>query len=130
MLMEKSVQEFIAETASSSPAPGGGSASALAGALGTALAQMVINLTVGKKKYADVSEELAALLPRLAQIRADLEAAVDRDTAAFNQVMKAFFFPERPRSRLKPEPPPFRKRPLGRRKFPCLLWRPLCTPWQ
>lgn len=94
MLLEKRVAEFIAETASASPAPGGGSASALAGALGTALAEMVINLTVGKKKYADVSEELAGILPQLAQARKDLERAVDDDTAAFNEVMKAFGLPK------------------------------------
>jgi len=93
-LVERSLRDFIAETALSSPTPGGGSASALAGALGTALAEMVINLTVGKRKYADVSAELAALLPKLAQIRADLEAAVDRDAAAFNEVMKAYSLPK------------------------------------
>ena len=94
MLVKKSVNDFIAETASSSPAPGGGSASALAGALGTALAEMVLNLTVGKKKYAEVSGELADLLPKLASIRQELQAAVDRDTEAFNQVMAAFGLPK------------------------------------
>ncbi len=94
MLLEKRVVEFIAETASDSPAPGGGSASALAGALGTALAEMVIRLTVGKKKYADVSEELAGILPQLAAARRELEQAVDGDTAAFNEVMKAFGLPK------------------------------------
>lgn len=94
MLIEKKVKEYLAQTASSSPAPGGGSASALAGALGTALSEMVINLTVGKKKYADVSAELADLLPKLATIRGELEQAVDRDTEAFNGVMAAFGMPK------------------------------------
>jgi formiminotetrahydrofolate cyclodeaminase len=94
MLLEKRVAEFIAETASSSPAPGGGSASALAGALGTALAEMVINLTVGKKKYADVAQELADILPPLMQARKELERAVDDDTAAFKDVMKAYGLPK------------------------------------
>jgi formiminotetrahydrofolate cyclodeaminase len=94
MLLEKQVHDFLRETASSSPAPGGGSASALAGALGTALAEMVINLTVGKKKYAEVSEELAALLPKLKQARMDLQALVDKDTEAFNEVMAAFGLPK------------------------------------
>jgi len=94
MLIENTLKDFLAQTASSSPAPGGGSASALAGALGTALAEMVISLTVGKKKYVDVSEELAALLPKLAAIRQELSAAVDRDTEAFNGVMKAFGWPK------------------------------------
>jgi formiminotetrahydrofolate cyclodeaminase len=62
--------------------------------LGTALAEMVINLTVGKKKYLDVSEELAALLPQMAGIRKELEASIDRDTDAFNAVMDAFGLPK------------------------------------
>lgn len=94
MLIEKKVKDFLTETASSAPAPGGGSASALAGALGTALAEMVINLTVGKKKYADVSAELSDLLPRLAGIRKELQNAVDKDTEAFNGVMAAFSLPK------------------------------------
>lgn len=101
MLIEKSLQDFITLTASSAPAPGGGSASALAGALGAALAEMVINLTVGKKKYADVSEELAALRPRLSQIRVELEKSVDRDTEAFNEVMKAFALPKESEEQIK-----------------------------
>ncbi len=94
MLVEKRVGDFLAETASSAPAPGGGSASALAGALGAALAEMVINLTVGKKKYLEVSAELADLLPKLAGLRAELQEAIDRDTAAFNEVMAAFKLPK------------------------------------
>lgn len=94
MLIDKKVNEFLAETASKAPAPGGGSASALAGALGTALSEMVINLTVGKKKYLEVSEELAALLPQLAGIRKELEASIDKDTEAFNLVMNAFSLPK------------------------------------
>jgi formiminotetrahydrofolate cyclodeaminase len=94
MLIEKKVIEYIAQTASSSPAPGGGSASALAGALGTALAEMVINLTVGKKKYAEVSAELSEMLPKLSALRIELQNAVDRDTEAFNQVMAAFGLPK------------------------------------
>jgi formiminotetrahydrofolate cyclodeaminase len=94
MLIEKKVKEYLAETASSAPAPGGGSASALAGALGIALAEMVINLTIGKKKYADVSAELSDLLPKLATLRAELEQSVDRDTEAFNGVMAAFGMPK------------------------------------
>ncbi|TKJ41764.1 methenyltetrahydrofolate cyclohydrolase [candidate division LCP-89 bacterium B3_LCP] len=94
MLLEKKVNEFIAETASKAPAPGGGSASALAGAVGTALTEMVVNLTVGKKKYADVSAELSELLPKLSSLRSELESAVDRDTEAFNGVMDAFGMPK------------------------------------
>ena len=56
MLTERTVSQFLDELASNSPAPGGGSVAALAGAVGAALSSMVCNLTVGKKKYADVQE--------------------------------------------------------------------------
>ncbi|MFH1862762.1 MAG: cyclodeaminase/cyclohydrolase family protein [bacterium] len=94
MLIQKSVKEYLAESASSSPAPGGGSASALAGAIGASLAEMVINLTVGKKKYVEVTQELSALLPILAKLRSELEASIDKDSEAFNQVMAAFGLPK------------------------------------
>ena len=58
----KSCREFVAVLASNEPAPGGGGAAALVGAIGTALGNMVGSLTVGKKKYADVEAELVALL--------------------------------------------------------------------
>ncbi len=94
MLIDKQINEFLAETASKSPAPGGGSAAALAGSLGTALSEMVINLTVGKKKYLDVSDELSSILPKLTAVREELQAAIDNDTAAFNKVMDAFGLPK------------------------------------
>ncbi len=101
MLIDMSVRDFLREIASSSPAPGGGSASAAAGAMGAALTEMVINLTVGKKKYAAVAAELSALLPPLRLIRSALENAIDRDTEAFNQVMKAFALPKEAEEQIK-----------------------------
>ena len=68
---------FIDELASAAPAPGGGGASAYAGALAAALASMVGNLTVGKKTYADVEDEVRASLDRLDALRAHLIALVD-----------------------------------------------------
>ena len=58
---QASCREFVAALASNAPAPGGGGAAALAGAVGTALGNMVGSLTVGKKKYADVEAEIVAL---------------------------------------------------------------------
>ena len=58
---KKSCEEFVEVLASSAPVPGGGGAAALVGAIGTALGNMVGSLTVGKKKYADVEEEMQAL---------------------------------------------------------------------
>ncbi len=94
MLVTKSVNQFLDELASSSPAPGGGSVAAFAGALGAALTSMVCNLTIGKKKYAGVQEEMKAILVQAEELRAQFTRLVDRDTEAFNKVMEAFSLPK------------------------------------
>jgi formiminotetrahydrofolate cyclodeaminase len=90
MLTEKTVSQFLDELASSSPAPGGGSVAALAGAMGAALASMVCNLTIGKKKYADVQNEMTLVLEKTEQLRNELALLIDKDTEAFSTVMAAF----------------------------------------
>ncbi len=94
MLVEKTVREFTHEVASASAAPGGGSVAALAGALGAALMSMVCRLTIGKKKYADVQEEMESVLEFSEDLRAKFSALVDEDTDAFNGVMRAFALPK------------------------------------
>jgi len=94
MLVTKPVNQFLDELASSSPAPGGGSVAALAGALGAALTSMVCNLTIGKKKYAGVQDEMKAILVQAEDLRAQFTRLVDRDTEAFNKVMEAFSLPK------------------------------------
>ena len=79
------VSEFAQVTASDAPAPGGGSVSALAGALAAALAEMVAHLTAGREKYAAAQEEMAALLEELPPLRQKLLCAVDRDSRAFDR---------------------------------------------
>lgn len=93
-LLTKNISEFLNELASSSPAPGGGSVSALAGALGSALVSMVSSLTIGKKKYAEVEGEMKSVLVESEKLRAKLTSLVDRDTDAFNLVMSAFGMPK------------------------------------
>jgi formiminotetrahydrofolate cyclodeaminase len=90
MLTTKTVNQFLDEVASNSPAPGGGSVSALAGALGMALTSMVCRLTIGKKKYADVQSELESILKKSEDLRAKLTSVIDEDTEAFDKVMTAF----------------------------------------
>ena len=85
---------FIDELASAAPTPGGGGASAYAGALAAALASMVGNLTVGKKTYADVEDEVRASLARLAALRARLVALVDEDARAFEPLAAAYRLPK------------------------------------
>ena len=85
---------FIDELASAAPTPGGGGASAYAGALAAALASMVGNLTVGKKTYADVEDEVRASLDRLDALRAHLIALVDEDARAFEPLAAAYRLPK------------------------------------
>jgi len=89
-LASKTIKGFLSETASSSPAPGGGSVAALSGALGTALSSMVCNLTIGKEKYKDVEDEIKEVLAKSEKLRKRLTELIDEDTEAFNDVMKAF----------------------------------------
>jgi len=91
--MRKTIHAFLDELASSSPAPGGGSVAALSGALGSALTSMVCNLTIGKKKYADVDEEMKKVLGQAEHLREQFTELVERDTHAFNKVMEAFALP-------------------------------------
>ncbi len=94
MLTSKSVSGFLDELASNSPAPGGGSVAALAGALGTALTSMVCRLTIGKKKYADVQNEMENVLVQSEKLRSSLTTLIDDDTEAFNKVLRAFALPK------------------------------------
>ena len=84
----------IDELASAAPTPGGGGASAYAGALASALASMVGNLTVGKKTYADVEDEVRASLARLDALRARLVELVDEDARAFEPLAAAYRLPK------------------------------------
>ena len=93
-LVSMKLSSFISELASSSPAPGGGSVAALSGALGAALASMVCNLTVGKEKYLKFQNEIKEVLKKSESLRKDLTKLIDKDTQAFNDLMKAFKLPK------------------------------------
>lgn len=81
---------FLDATAAGSPTPGGGSTAALAGALGASLTQMVANLTLGRKKYAEVEEQAADILARAGKVGSELTKAVKADSDAFDGVMQAY----------------------------------------
>ncbi len=85
---------FLGELASDSPTPGGGSVAALCGARGAALNSMVANLTIGKKKYADVEEEMKEALAGAETLRLELTQMIDEDAAAFNKFMAALKMPK------------------------------------
>jgi formiminotetrahydrofolate cyclodeaminase len=88
------LNDFLSELSSDSPTPGGGSVAALSGALAAALASMVANLTVGKKKYADVQGEIEAVLAKTEGLRLELTQLMDEDAAAFDKVMVAMKLPK------------------------------------
>ena len=85
--------EFVEVLASKAPVPGGGGASALVGAIGTALGNMVGSLTVGKKKYAEVEEEMYALKAKSDQLQKDLLTLIERDAEVFEPLSKAYGMP-------------------------------------
>lgn len=91
--MERTIEGFLAALASPAPAPGGGGAAALTGALGIALGNMVGNLTLGKKKYAAVEEELLALNAEAEKLREELLELIDEDARAFLPLSRAYAIP-------------------------------------
>ena len=93
-LSELKISAFASLLASDAPAPGGGSAAALEGALGAALGAMVCSLTIGKKKYADVQELATTSKEKLDALTASFLDVMERDTRAFNVVSAAFALPK------------------------------------
>ncbi len=87
---DKSCTEFIADVASKAPVPGGGSVAALVGALGAALGNMDASLTVGKKKYADVEEEMQEMILEIRQIQKRLIELVQKDIDIFEPLSKMY----------------------------------------
>lgn len=97
-LVEMDIIKFLNEVDSNSPAPGGGSVSALASSLGVSLARMVAHLSFGKKKYEaltdDIKTKFVSNFDELLKIKDELNALIDRDSEAYNTVMAAFKLPK------------------------------------
>ncbi len=92
-LTEKPVANFLDELASKAPAPGGGSVAAISGALGAALVSMVCNLTLDKKGYEDVQEDIRDLLAQSEALRAELTDLLEADVAAYSGYSQAAKMP-------------------------------------
>ncbi len=92
-LTDLTVKGLLDVTAGKDPVPGGGSISALSGSIAAALTEMVAGLTIGKKKYAEVEEQMKELVERVQKIRQQLILDVDRDSEAYNVVFAAFQMP-------------------------------------
>ena len=93
-LTDLTVKGLLDVTAGKDPVPGGGSISALSGSIAAALTEMVAGLTIGKKKYAEVEEQMKELVERVQKIRQQLILDVDRDSEAYNVVFAAFQMPK------------------------------------
>ena len=94
-LVSMTIKDFMDELASDSPAPGGGSVAALEASLGAALSAMVANLTVGKKGYGDVKEEMIEVAERAQEIKDRFLYLIDEDTRSFNNLMAAMKMPKK-----------------------------------
>ena len=94
MMLEQKTTEFLEVLSSAEPVPGGGGASAAVGAFASALGMMVANLTVGKKKYADVEEEIIEIRGRLEELREELVKLTDKDAEAFEPLSRAYGLPK------------------------------------
>ncbi len=90
MFKEQQLQTFLDQLASSASTPGGGSAAAIMGAMGAALVSMVANLTVGKKKYEEVEEEMQGFLGQSEALRERLTGMIQDDVDVFDKVMAAY----------------------------------------
>ena len=93
-MLDGSINHFLDELQSNAPVPGGGSTSALAGALGAALGHMAGALTVGKPKYADVDGELREMMTRMEDLRSRLGECVNKDVQAFEPLSRAYKIPK------------------------------------
>jgi formiminotetrahydrofolate cyclodeaminase len=94
MFEKMNLDDFVKQVASNEPVPGGGSVSALAGSLAAALSNMVASLTIGKKKYLEVEEDMKKVKEEAIILQEDLISDITRDSEAFNRVMKAFKMPK------------------------------------
>ncbi|MBE3094823.1 MAG: cyclodeaminase/cyclohydrolase family protein [Actinobacteria bacterium] len=94
MLIDKNVRVFLEELASRAPVPGGGSVAALSASLASALTEMVANLTIGRKGFEEVEEEMKRISQESSNYREKFLKDIDKDAEAFNKVMDAFKLPK------------------------------------
>lgn len=93
-MYNQSCKQFLSALSSDAPVPGGGGASALSAAIGTALSSMVASLTVGKKKYADVQEDVKLIIKKANALEDELLELINEDAKAFEPLSKAYSLPK------------------------------------
>lgn len=91
---DQPIKDFLNQTAASTPVPGGGSISALNGAIATALSEMLANLTIGKKKYTEVEETMKSTVEKMSKQRVLFLEDIDRDAEAYKLVFDAYKLPK------------------------------------
>ena len=94
MLKDHTISEFLEQTASAEPLPGGGCAAALNAALAASLTEMVANLTIGRKEFQAVEEEMQEIAKTAADLRIKLQNDIDNDARAYRAVLAAFKLPK------------------------------------
>lgn len=94
MLVDLSVKKFLDELESNAPVPGGGSVAALSAGISSALVGMVANLTIGKKKYVDVNDEMEVIAKEITKFKEVFVDLIDKDASSFDDFMKAMKMPK------------------------------------
>src|SRR5579875_1011147 len=94
MYLDQSLREYLNDLSSSQPTPGGGSAAALSGAMGAALASMVTRLTIGKSGYADVQDEIEDILQKTEELRERFQQLIQEDIDAYERLAMSFRLPK------------------------------------
>ena len=94
-MLNKTITEFMEESASKAPVPGGGGVSALCGALAASLSEMVTNLTTGKKKYAEYEKEIRGIMKRAETLRNTLSECIKEDAEAFAKLIRDVVLPNK-----------------------------------
>ena len=90
MIKNQKIEEFLDAVASKTPTPGGGAVAAVTGAMAASLVEMVCNLTIGKKSYPKVQDEMLKVAERASELSVKLLDLADRDSEAFDKVMAAY----------------------------------------
>ena len=94
MLKDLTITEFLEQTASAEPLPGGGCTAALNAALAASLTEMVTNLTIGRKEFQSVEDEMKKIAKTAADLRKKLQNDIDNDAKAYQEVLAAFKLPK------------------------------------
>jgi formiminotetrahydrofolate cyclodeaminase len=94
LLKDLTITEFLQQTASSEPLPGGGCTAALSAALAASLVEMVANLTIGRKEFQAVENEMKKIAQTAADLREKLQDDINKDAQAYREVLAAFKLPK------------------------------------